>query len=117
MLDSKRDSLGFDIPILKARSMIQDEERLYVRTTFKYRLVRLPYSIEVCLFHNLAADSKPICTVNLVAANWDDVVGSRGMNVSSLFPDKMVEGYGVRFFLELMEKLSQFVSDALPVLD
>lgn len=69
MLEMKSDFLGFGVPVLKARGLILDRERLYTKTTFQCRLIRLPYYIEVCLMHDIVDDNQPVFTVSIMSMN------------------------------------------------
>ena len=64
-MEPKKDSLGIEFPVLKASSLISARERMFTTTTFTYRLVRLPYYLEVCLSRGLLANEQPSCTVYL----------------------------------------------------
>ena len=119
-MEPKKDSVDIKFPVLKALSLISAIERMFTTTTFTYRLTRLSYYLEVCLSRGVLADDQPSCTVCLCSSKWDAVANSSRENfaILDLFPDKQKEGDGMGYFLgHLMDRLAQFDSDALPVLE
>ena len=100
---AEKDSLGIEFPVPKAPSLISAIERMFTATAFTYRLVRLPYYLEVFLSQGLLADEQPSCTVCLRSSKQGAIADASMENLamSDVFPDKQKEATGVPYFLAI----------------